>query len=42
VALVSAQLATYFWVLVAVLGTALHRFARPADQQEGGNADPAR
>ena len=41
VALVSAQLATYFWVLVAVLGTALHRFARPADQQEGGNADPA-
>lgn len=43
VALVSAQLATYFWILVAVLGTALGRFARPAVEQEGegGNADPA-
>jgi hypothetical protein len=41
VALVSAQLATYFWILIAVLGAALDRFARPADEQERGNADPA-
>ncbi len=43
VALVSAQLAAYFWILIAVLGMALDRFARPAREQEeeGETADPA-
>ena len=34
VALVSATLATYFWILVAVLGLALDRFAGSAREQE--------
>ncbi|HEX9352894.1 MAG TPA: TMEM175 family protein, partial [Streptosporangiaceae bacterium] len=43
VALASALLASYFWILIAVLGMALHRFARPAEEQEeeGETADPA-
>ena len=40
VALVSAQLASYFWILILVLGIALDRFARPADEQEGEAEDP--
>ena len=43
VALVSAPFASYFWILIAVLGMALDRFARPAQEQEeeGETADPA-
>jgi hypothetical protein len=36
VALVSATLATYFWILVAVLGLALDRFGGSAEEQEEG------
>ncbi|HEY5351807.1 MAG TPA: hypothetical protein VIK57_05080 [Streptosporangiaceae bacterium] len=41
-ALVSATLATYFWILVAVLGLALDRFGGSAEEQEEGEdaADP--
>ena len=42
IAVVSAQLATYFWILVAVLGTALDRFARPADEHEDEGESPIR
>ena len=43
IAFVSAQLASFFWILVGVLGLALDRFARPADEHndEGESADPA-
>ena len=43
VALVSAPLATYFWILAAVLGVMLERFGRPAEEQkqEEETADPA-
>ncbi len=43
VAFVSAQLASFFWILVAVLGIALDRFGRPAGEhnEEGETADPA-
>jgi uncharacterized membrane protein len=43
VALVSANLATYFWILVAVLGLVLDRLGRTAEEQEeqGEAADPA-
>ena len=43
VALASAVLASYFWILIAVLGMALDRFARPAQEQEeeGETASPA-
>ena len=43
VALVSAQYASYCWILIAVLGMALDRFARPAQEQEeeGETANPA-
>jgi uncharacterized membrane protein len=43
VALVSAQLASFFWIMVALLGIALDRFGRPADEhnEEGETADPA-
>ena len=43
VALVSALVASYFWILIAVLGLALDRFARPAQEQEeeGETAGPA-
>ena len=42
VALASALLASYFWILIAVLGLALDRFARPAQEQEeeGETAGP--
>lgn len=42
VALASANLATYFWILVAVLGVVLERFGRSAEEQEeqGETADP--
>lgn len=42
-ALVSAGLAEYFWILVAVLGLGLDRFGRPAEEQEdpGDTATPA-
>jgi uncharacterized membrane protein len=42
VALVSATLATYFWILVAVIGLALDRFGGSAEEQEEGEdaADP--
>ncbi len=43
VALVSPVLASYFWIMIAVLGLALDRFARPAEEQEeeGETAGPA-
>jgi uncharacterized membrane protein len=43
VAFISAQLASCFWILVAVLGIALDRFGRPAEEhnEEGETADPA-
>ena len=41
VALVSAQLAAYFWILIAVLGMVLDRFAHPADEQEGREGETA-
>jgi uncharacterized membrane protein len=42
IAFVSALLASYFWILVGVLGLALDRFARPADEHndEEGSATP--
>jgi hypothetical protein len=41
--LVSALLASYFWILIPVLGLALDRFARPAQEQEeeGETVGPA-
>ena len=43
VALFSALVASYFWILIAALGLALDRFARPAEEQEeeGETTDPA-
>ncbi len=34
IALVSAQLASYFWIMVGVLGALLDRFGRPRVERE--------
>ncbi|MGI8446716.1 MAG: TMEM175 family protein [Streptosporangiaceae bacterium] len=41
IAFVSAQLASYFWIMVGVLGLALDRFARPADEHNDGGETAA-